>query len=166
MSRYRHHVGTLGREPLEGDEGRRGSIASVKRETPAQNRGIHEYEGYSLSDEKTVMLLIRFRNQIYPYRADEWQFKELLSCLYMDLDALIEGAGLSPSEWDVVSRLMKGYSQQDIAELDGKSRQAVHTLLTRAAGKIAALQRARHEEWINERYHNAPFYLLEGDAHG
>ena len=35
-----------------------------------------------------------------------------------------------------------------------------------AAGKIAALQRARHEEWINERYHNAPFYLLEGDAHG
>ena len=117
MSRYRHHVGTLGREPLEGDEGRRGSIASVKRETPAQNRGIHEYEGYSLSDEKTVMLLIRFRNQIYPYRADEWQFKELLSCLYMDLDALIEGAGLSPSEWDVVSRLMKAVRLADRASL-------------------------------------------------
>lgn len=80
----------------------------------------------------------------------------------MDLDALIDEAGLSPGELDVVTRLMRGYSQQDIAEIDGKSRQAVHTLLTRAAVKIAGLQRAKHEEWVNYRYHNMPFYLLDG----
>lgn len=117
----------------------------------------------SLSDPEMVSLLIRHRCEIYPPDALEqsFSFRELLTCIYIDLDRLIEKARLSVGEAMVVGLMMKGYTIQDIVETEGMIRQAILTNLKRASEKISAMNNAKWLEHISRKYQNQPFYLLE-----
>lgn len=66
-------------------------------------------------------------------------------CTYMDLDRLIETAGLSETENKIVQYLMQGYAISDIAECLGHVRQTSETMFERAVEKIVAKNNA---DWV------------------
>ena len=76
-------------------------------------------------------------NGVFPFNED-------VICVYVDLDRLIEKAGLSKSERKVVGQLMLGYTASDIAAHDHIARQNVNILLNRAVEKICA---ANNKSW-------------------
>jgi DNA-binding CsgD family transcriptional regulator len=116
-------------------------------EVPSQNKGCHEYENISLSDYKTVRTLIKYRQYIYPIdkQSQSFNFKELLTCIYIDLDRLIKDAPLSNSERLVIELYMRGYTTQDIMECKNVNETTVVNLLTRASRKISNLH---NERWM------------------
>lgn len=120
-------------------------MGAVKRETPGQNRGCHEYENISLSAPEMVSLLIRHRCEIYPPEPLEqaFRFRELLACIYIDLDQLVKGAALCDGERKVVKLLMSGYTIMDIVETQDISRATVYRLLDGACKQIADLNNTR-----------------------
>lgn len=66
-------------------------------------------------------------------------------CTYIDLDDLIENAGLSETERKIVRYLMEGYGISDIAEYLGHARQTSEEMFARAVDKIVAKNNARWE---------------------
>ncbi len=114
-----------------------------------------------------VSLLIRYRSRIYSTDAIDqaFRFKELLTCIFVDLDRLIASSGLTDSEKLVCDLAMKGYTAQDIEETQGLSRQAAQTMIQRASEKISSRQAAQWEDHINQHYKNQPFYLLDSSRH-
>lgn len=68
---------------------------------------------------------------------------ENVICTYIDLDVLIDSAGLSDTESKIVDFLMQGYSLGDIADYLGHARQASDTMLNRAVEKIVARNNQR-----------------------
>ena len=73
-----------------------------------------------------------------------FSLNEDVLCVYADLDALIEKAGLTDSEKATVEYLMQGYALADIADHFGKTRQTFEILEKRAVKKIV---RKNNEEW-------------------
>lgn len=72
-------------------------------------------------------------------------------CTYMDLDALIDAAGLSETEAKIVDFLMQGYGLSDIADYLGHARQTSDTMLERAVEKIVAANNQRWDECYGEK---------------
>lgn len=72
-------------------------------------------------------------------------------CIYTDLDRLIQNAGLSPLEDQVVGFLMEGYTLSDIADHLGHARQTAGVVLDRAVDKIVAANNAQWEAVYSER---------------
>lgn len=64
---------------------------------------------------------------------------------YMDLDALIESAGLSPAQHKVVKKLMAGWTSADIAEQANVLPQTINIHLKRAVEKIVEANEQRWE---------------------
>lgn len=63
-------------------------------------------------------------------------FSEPILCTYIDLDRLIETAGLTEIQQKVVAWLMCGYSELDIAEEMECTKQAVNVHFRKAVDKI------------------------------
>ena len=69
---------------------------------------------------------------------------EPILCTYMDLDRLIEQSGMTAEQREVIEWIMQGYSETDIAQERGCSRQAVCRLLRDGVGRIVA---ANNVQW-------------------
>lgn len=114
-----------------------------------------------LSEERVVRLLIQMRGEIdqchdiLMYAEGNnidssngvAPLNEDVSCIYIDLDSLIDGCGLNSYQRTVVDEMMKGYAVADIAEEFGWSRATVH------AAYDAAVKRIVHEN--NRRWQRA-----------
>ena len=68
---------------------------------------------------------------------------EPILCTYMDLDRLIEQSGMTAEQREVIEWIMQGYSETDIAQERGSSRQAVCRLLRDGVGRIVAANNAQ-----------------------
>lgn len=112
-------------------------MGAVHKETPAQNIGVHEFEGVSLSDPRCIAHLIKYKEQIYPEDKSEFHFSELMTCIYIDLENLVRNSKLTKSERWTVQMMMRGYSITDIVEEYGYSYQTVHTWFRRACVRMA-----------------------------
>lgn len=112
-------------------------MGAVHKETPAQNIGVHEFESVSLSDPRCIAHLVKHREEIYPSDKSQFHFSELMSCIYLDLDALVDDTKLTRNEHWTVEIMMTGYSIPDIVASYGLSYQTVHTWFRRACIKMA-----------------------------
>ncbi len=72
-------------------------------------------------------------------------------CVYIDLDRLIDPAGLSPMEGQIVALLMEGYSLSDIADHFGHARQTAGVMFDRAVEKIVAANNTAWEAVYSDR---------------
>ena len=73
-------------------------------------------------------------------------FSEPVLCTYIDLDMLIDEAGLTRAEDKIVRWLMEGYMMSDIAEYYGTTARHVGILFKSAVEKICA---ADVHRWMN-----------------
>lgn len=73
-------------------------------------------------------------------------FSEPVLCTYIDLDILIDEAGLTKAEDKIVRWLMEGYRMNDIAEHHGTTARHVGILFRRAVEKICE---ANVHRWSN-----------------
>lgn len=134
-------------------------MAGVHKELVGEGRGCHEYDYIPFSDPAVVTKLIMRRSKLdqnyYPlmrtanpvFETDGVPvFSELVVCTYLDLDRLIEQAGLSPGQRRVVDYLMRGYCGKDIADHLGVVQQNVPVQLQKAVKKIVAANRRNWEE--------------------
>lgn len=137
-------------------------MGAVKRETPGQNRGCHEYDYISLSDPSMIETLIKFRKDIYPPDSLEqgYAFKESMTCLYIDIENLIKKTSLTKQERNTLALLLDGWSLQDIADEREVTHQSVSAHLHRACKKMAKLHNQMWLSDINLRYKNCPLYLI------
>lgn len=129
-------------------------MGAVHKETPGQNLGYHEFESVTLSDERCVKYLIKYRSKIYPSSRAMENFSDIMIAIYIDLDKLIQSAPLSRLERHTVNFIMYGYGVQDLAELWNIDRRNADVYLTRAAKKIAALNSKQHIKFFERKYHN------------
>ncbi len=72
-------------------------------------------------------------------------------CVYIDLDRMIDTAGLSPMEGQIVSLLMEGYALSDIADHFGHARQTAGVMFDRAVEKIVEANNAAWEAVYSDR---------------
>ena len=72
-------------------------------------------------------------------------------CTYIDLDNLIDSAGLSDTERRIVDYLMQGYGISDIADVLGHARQTASILFDRAVEKIIARNNQVWDECYGSR---------------
>jgi len=72
-------------------------------------------------------------------------------CTYIDLDRLIETAGLSEGEMQIVQYLMQGYAISDIAEYTTRARQTCDEMFSRAVDKIVRKNNANWEACVCDR---------------
>ena len=72
---------------------------------------------------------------------------ESILLTYVDLDKLIELAGLSRSERAVVELMMRGWTVSDISLECGQKLGAIDTLFRRAVRKITKTNNCRWEEF-------------------
>lgn len=70
---------------------------------------------------------------------------EPVLCTYIDLDTLIETCGLSDMQKLVVTRLMQGYSFEDVAEDMQCTHQTIRTHFQRAVNRIV---NQNNESWM------------------
>lgn len=64
---------------------------------------------------------------------------EPILCTYLALDQLIEKAGLSEGQREILTQLMDGNTLSDIAELSGRALTTVDVQFRRAVEKIVEL---------------------------
>ena len=81
-------------------------------------------------------------------------FSEPVLCTYIDLDMLIDEAGLSRTEYKIIRWLMEGYAMSDIAEHHGTTARHVGILFNSAVKKIC--------EADVQRWHNSGVIFKEG----
>ncbi len=68
--------------------------------------------------------------------AGTFVLSEDIACTYMDLDALIETAGLTDKQYVLLMQMMDGYSIADISSVSGKDRKTLTESFNSAVKKI------------------------------
>lgn len=76
---------------------------------------------------------------------------EPVLCTYMDLDRLIENSGMTAEQRFVTDQTMQGWTETDIAEARGCSRQAVCRLLRDAVQRIVDANNAEWKRFAQRR---------------
>lgn len=136
-------------------------MGAVKRETLNQNRGCHEWEAISLSEISTIASLIKNRREFdsfYETKLYETNnptvsngipiFSELIECIYMDLDRLIQKANLTDKQKFIIDNLMKGYTEADIAKANNTDVKNIKNILLTACAKIKEQNDFEWQEWV------------------
>lgn len=70
---------------------------------------------------------------------------EPITVTYLDVDHLIKTCGLTGLQRKVVDLLMRGYTEADIAQMYGKSRESVVMMFSRAVKKMVEKNNA---DWL------------------
>ena len=133
----------------------------VRIETLNQNRNYHEWEAVSLSDVDTIKGLIKYRvkfDKFYDAKRFESknpfvsngvpEFHEIVEVTYLDLERLIKNAKLSDSQGFIVSKLMQGYSENDLAEILKNDVSNVLSVFDTACKKIKEQNDFEWYEWL------------------
>ena len=126
-------------------------MGAVHKETPAQNKGFHEYESVSLSDPKCIASLIKFRSVIYPTQKSCTHFSELMTCIYLDIDELIRKTPMRRVERETLKALMKGDTIQDVAFDQGTDERTVVIQLETATRRMAMENEKAREKSLRTR---------------
>lgn len=126
-------------------------MGAVHKETPAQNKGFHEYESVSLSDPRCIASLIRFRSVIYPEDKSYKHFSELMTCIYLDIDELVCRTPMRRGEREIIKSLMEGNTIADVAYDMGTDERSVVIQLETAAKRMAMENEKRREESLKTR---------------
>ena len=116
-----------------------------------------------LSEPRVVKELLRQRIRVdraYPVKLDACSILESggvsdiaepILCTYLDLDRLIANSSMTQEQRLVVNLLMQGWTETDIAETRGCSRQAVCRLLRDGVQKIVDANNAEWEGFARKR---------------
>lgn len=114
-------------------------MGSVHKETLGQGRGHHEFDYLPMSEPSVVLRLMQNRMKLDPsYGAKMYPsngisaeggiiFIENIVNTFLDLDLLIEAAGLTKAQKAVTKLTMLGWTVADIAEKYGVAEQTVRT---------------------------------------
>lgn len=108
----------------------------------------------TLSDERCVAYLIKYRSKIYPKDKAMRHFSDIMVLIYLSLDDLIERSGLTLWQKKTIRYMMDGYTSQDLSEMWDVSRQVVDKHLRIAAIKIAQKSSEEAFQLLEKRYHN------------
>ena len=123
-------------------------MGSVKQETRNDGRGLRHFDYITFSEPRVVKILIEKRSQLDPAYLP---CLEQVPCIettgvfltgdpvlntYIDLDILLDAAGLTKTERFIAKRLMVGYTIQDIAEMHNVAKSTVSTLYGRLVQKV------------------------------
>lgn len=135
------------------------SIASVHQETLNQNRNVHEWESISFSEVSTLKLLIKRRAEIDPFHIMKEEeeiscystngvpvFYELIEVIYLDLDALIKQTELTNKQLWLLNKLMRGYTEADLAKALKMTNRSIMTMLDTICNR---LQATNERNWLN-----------------
>jgi len=79
---------------------------------------------------------------------------EPILCTYLDLDRLIEQSEMTEEQSWVVHLIMQGYTETDIAQERGCSRQAVCRLFRDGVRRIVAANNAQWRRFADEQLKN------------
>jgi predicted DNA-binding protein YlxM (UPF0122 family) len=112
-------------------------LGSVKID---HHKSEYQFHCVTFSDTECIKGLIRFRSRLDPYykmsanyneseAGDVRPLNQELICLYIDLDDLISKSKLNKKQLDVVRKLMDGWTESDIADEYGTSKQAIVSML-------------------------------------
>lgn len=130
-------------------------MGSVHMETRNEGRGQHEWDYIPLSEPRVVKELQKQRIRVdraFALKLDSCSLQECsgvtdiaepILCTYMDQDTLIGKSGMTPDQLQVVNWIMQGYSEMDIADEKGCSRQAVSRQLQDGVQKIVDANNAQ-----------------------
>lgn len=129
-------------------------MGAVHKETPGQNIGYHEYECVTLSDPRCVSHLIKWRSRIYPRNRAMDHFSDIMVCIYVDLDRLIQETKLTDNQYLTVKYLMDGYTMNDLCEVWGEERQTIEDRLKKACNKLARRNAKMNWAVVEKNYHN------------
>ena len=141
-------------------------MGSVHMETRNEGRGLHEWDYVPLSEERVVREQIKHRirlDRAYAIRlgysglvesSGVSDIAEPILCTYLDLDRLIELSEMTEEQSWVVHLIMQGYTETDIAQERGCSRQAVCRLFRDGVGRIVAANNAQWRRFADEQLKN------------
>ena len=108
----------------------------------------------TLSDERCVAYLIKYRSKIYPKDKAMRHFSDIMVLIYLTLDELIEKTELTLWQKKTIRYMMDGYTPLDLSEMWDVSRQVVDKHLRIAAYKIAKKSSAEAFALLERKYHN------------
>lgn len=124
-------------------------MGSVKFQTRNDYKGLEQWRYVSLSEERTIAMLIRGRGKLdASYYASMFDgggiaesngvfpFSEPVLVCYIDLDRLIEETDLTEMERFTVAKLMMGYTLLDLEDIYGRSRKTFGKDFANACHKI------------------------------
>lgn len=140
-------------------------MGSVKVETPNQNRGIHEYENYTFTEIRIIEELILKRSRIdasfylkvfkdMTFNAFKTNgvpdFKELLICIYLDLERIIKQCDFNKVQNQIIKLYMLGYETRDICEKLDKTVDTIDTYFINICKSIKIKNDDNWYTWIRK----------------
>lgn len=136
-------------------------MGTVGKETLNQNKGMHEWEAISLSEINTIKGLIKNRfyfDESFVAKLYESNnpiefsgvptFREIIICVYLDLERLMDNANLTEKQEHVIYRLMCGETEFDIADSLGDDIGNVRGVFNTACQKIKEQNDLEWREWL------------------